>query len=277
MNQAVPVFRFRDRELMLGKRTYIMGIINVTPDSFSDGGDRFSAETALTAAIEMENQGADILDIGGQSTRPGFTKIPPEEEWQRLEKALYLILKNTSLPVSVDTFYPEVAEKALALGCHIINDVSGEASPKMAEVVKKYNAGWVLMHLGGEQSDDICTEVHNGLCDLLKKAVSLGVESTHICLDPGIGFGKTVEQNYKLISYTSNVKLEQNAYLLGASRKRFIGAALPKDISVKERDFGTIAAHTVGVIGGADIIRVHDVKGSVLAAKVADELRKKRV
>lgn len=275
MNQAMPVFKFRDRELTLGKCTYIMGIINVTPDSFSDGGDRFSAEAALTAAIEMEKQGADILDIGGQSTRPGAAKIPPEEEWERLEKALYLILKNTSLPVSVDTFYPEVAEKALMLGCHIINDVSGVASPKMAEVVKKYNAGWVLMHSGGEHSDDICDEVHNGLRDLLKKAVSLGVESERICLDPGIGFGKTAEQNYRLISGTSKVKVRQNAYLIGASRKRFIGAVLPKDIPVKERDFGTLAVNTAGIMGGADIIRVHDVKGSVLAAKVADEIYRK--
>lgn len=277
MNQGISTFRFRDRELQLGKRTYIMGIINVTPDSFSDGGKHFCAEDALIAAIEMENQGADILDIGGQSTRPGYIKISAEEEWSRLEQALHLILNNTALPISVDTFYPEVAEKALALGCHIINDVSGTASPKMAEVIKKYNAGWVLMHSGGEQSDDICAEVHNGLCALLAHAVSLGIEKSHICLDPGIGFGKTAEQNYRLISGTSKVKIRQNAYLLGASRKRFIGAVLPQDISVKERDFGTVAAHTVGIMGGADIIRVHNVKGSAEAAKIADELFKKRV
>jgi len=229
-------------------------------------------ENALNTAIEMEKQGADILDIGGQSTRPGFIAITPEEEWGRLEKVLPLILNATSIPVSVDTFYPEVAEKALSLGCHIINDVSGTVNPKMAEVIKKYNAGWVLMHSAEESSHNISECVHTRLCDMLDSAISFGINKENICLDPGIGFGKTMEQNLKIIAETSRVKVKDTAYLLGASRKRVIGFAADNNIPFKERDYGTVALNTVGVMGGADILRVHNVKAAVQAAAVADAL-----
>lgn len=272
MSISQNVFRFRDREISLGSRTYIMGIINVTPDSFSDGGDNFTPENAVKTAIQMEKYGADILDIGGQSTRPGHTPISSEEEWERLRNVLPLILQSSSLPVSVDTFYPDVAEKALELGCHIINDVSGIVSSEMAEVVKAYGAGWVLMHNGNEKCDDICAFVHKKLEDMFKSAVDKNIEPSNLCLDPGIGFGKTMEQNYELIAGTKRVKKEGTAFLLGASRKRVIGAAMDIDIPFKERDPGTVAAHTVGIMGGADILRVHDVKGAVLAARVTDRL-----
>ena len=267
------VFRFRERFIPLGSRTYIMGIINATPDSFSDGGDNLKPENALKTAIEMEKQGADILDIGGQSTRPGSTVISPEGEWNRLEKVLKPILKATNLPVSVDTFYPEVAEKALNLGCHIINDVSGKVNEEMAEVVKKYGAGWVLMHSGEETDADVSFSVHNRLKDMLDTAVLFGVSPENICLDAGIGFGKTMEQNLRLIYETNRVKINGNAYLLGASRKRVIGYALGDDtISYKERDFGTVAVNTVGIIGGTDILRVHNVKAAVQAAATTDAI-----
>ncbi len=270
-----PLFRFRDKSLALGKRTYIMGIINVTPDSFSDGGDRFCAEDAVKAAMRMEWEGADILDIGGQSTRPGHTVISPMEEWERLATVLPELLKKTNLPVSVDTFYPEVAEKALDLGCHIINDVSGVVSKEMANLVKSYGAGWVLMHADNVQSDFICDTVHNALRDMRSTAIQYGVEAECICLDPGIGFGKTTKQNLELIAGTAQVKLPDNAYLLGCSRKRVI-AAMIGDIPPKERDAGTHAANTVGILGGADIIRVHDVFGAVGAARVADQLKRSK-
>ena len=271
------IFRFREGFFLLGSRTYIMGIINATPDSFSDGGDNFSPESALKTAIEMEKQGADILDIGGQSTRPGSVVISPQEEWERLQKALPLILDSTNLPVSVDTFYPEVAEKALSLGCHIINDVSGTVNPKMAEVIKKYNAGWVLMHSNKENCDDICSCLHNRLFDMLNMAVSLGVNKENICLDPGIGFEKTMEQNLKIIAETHRIKIQGSGYLLGASRKRVIGFAAGDDsIPFKDRDFGTIAINTIGISGGADILRVHNVKAAVQAAVVADAILKER-
>lgn len=267
------VFRFREGAFLLGSRTYVMGIINATPDSFSDGGDNFLPENALKTAKEMEKLGADILDIGGQSTRPGAVIISPEEEWQRLEKVLSLILTATNIPVSVDTFYPEVAEKALSLGCHIINDVSGTVNPKMSEVIKKYNAGWILMHSGEEDTNDISDCVHNCLSDMLNSAVYLGINKENICLDPGIGFGKTMEQNLKLISETNRVKIGGTAYLLGASRKRVIGYALGDcNLPFKERDFGTVAVNTIGILGGADILRVHNVKATVQAAAVADAI-----
>lgn len=270
------VFRFRGGSLPLGSRTYIMGIINATPDSFSDGGDNFLPENALKTATEMQNSGADILDIGGQSTRPGATLISPEEEWARLEKVLPLILNSTSLPVSVDTFYPEVAKKALEIGCHIINDVSGTVSPKMAEVVKKYGAGWILMHSGEESDIDISACIHNRLLNMLNTAVSLGVNSENICLDAGIGFGKNMEQNLTLIAETNRVKVNGNAYLLGASRKRFLGAAIgDNSLEFKQRDYATVAVNTVGILGGADILRVHNVKAAVQAALVTNKIIKK--
>jgi len=271
------VFRFRDGFLPLGSRTYIMGIINVTPDSFSDGGDNFTPEQALKTALEFEKQGADILDIGGQSTRPGAATITPDEEWERLKDVLPLILKHIGIPISIDTFYPEVAEKALKIGCHIINDVSGAVNSKMAEVIQKYNAGWVLMHSAEENSSDISERVHNRLLDMLDSAVSFGINREYICLDPGIGFGKTMKQNLKLIAETERVKIQNTAYLLGVSRKRVIGYALDNDsISFKERDFGTVAANTIGILGGADILRVHNVLAAVQTASVTNKLLEER-
>lgn len=270
------LFRFREVAFLLGSRTYIMGIINVTPDSFSDGGDNFSPDQALKTAIEFEKQGADILDIGGQSTRPGAMHITAEEEWDRLKKVLPLIIKNTNIPISVDTFYPEVAEKALEMGCHIINDVSGNINPKMAEVIKKYSAGWIIMHSFNEGDGDISLLVHNRLSLMLNTAVSLGVNKENICVDSGIGFGKTMEQNLTLIAETNRVKLEGNAYLLGASRKRVIGYALGDEtIPFNERDYGTVAVNSIGIMGGADILRVHNVVAAVQAATIIDQLVRK--
>ena len=260
MNSKQKIFRFREGFLPLGSRTYIMGIINITPDSFSDGGENLSPENALKTALEMQKAGADILDIGGQSTRPGHTPGSHEDEWQRLKDPLKLILKSVNIPVSVDTFYPEVAEKALKLGAHIINDVSGKVSPKMAAVVKKYGAGLVLMHSGEEVTDNITLTVNQKLLAMLSSAIKLGVPKENICLDPGIGFGKTNEQSMELINNTALVRVKGNAYLLGASRKRVIAAFLGDEtIPANERDEGTVAAHLIGVKGGADIIRVHNV------------------
>lgn len=275
MNNKHTQFCFREGSIPLGSRTYIMGIINATPDSFSDGGENFSVEDALKTAIQMEKQGADILDIGGQSTRPDSIPISGAEEWGRLEKILPSVLKATKLPVSVDTFYPEVAEKALSIGCHIINDVSGTVNPKMAEVIKKYGAGWVLMHSSTEETANIAECIHNRLSTMLETAISLGVNAQNICLDPGIGFGKTMEQNLKIIFDTNKIKLNGNAYLLGASRKRVIGYAVgDNSLPFKERDFGTVAINTIGVLGGADILRVHNVSAAVQGALVTDAIIK---
>ena len=263
-------FCFRDKKLSLSGKTRIMGILNITPDSFSDGGENFSLEKAVSAAIKMEKDGADIIDIGGQSTRPGATPISEEEEWDRIKDIIPAVLSSVNMPVSVDTFYPSVAEKALSLGCHIINDVSGNVSPEMAKIVSFYGAGWCLVHNIEEATNDISATVHTRLLDMLQKATSLGVKKENICLDAGIGFSKTREQDRILINETNRVRVEGSAYLLGLSRKRVIGEALCRETAPEERDFGTIAANIIGVIGGANILRVHNVAATSDVLKVAD-------
>lgn len=267
-------FCFNGSSIKLGEKTYVMGILNVTPDSFSDGGKYNDLNEALKVATKMETAGVDFIDIGGQSTRPGYTAICAEDEWNRLKIILPSLLRNVKVPVSVDTYYPYVAERALDMGCAVINDVSGRVNFEMAETVKKYGAGWVLMHASKENSDDIVKCVHNRLVSMKKEAISLGINEKNLCLDPGIGFEKTMEQNRELIKCTQNVKVEGTAYLLGASRKRVIGQALRKEIPFNERDAGTVAAHTIGIMGGADIIRVHDFCSACQAAAVADYIIK---
>ena len=266
-------FCFKDKSLELGQKTYVMGILNITPDSFSDGGQNLSLEKAVNTAVFMEAKGVDIIDIGGQSTRPGHTEVSAEEEWSRLEMVLHQILKQVYTPISVDTFYPEVAEKALKLGCHIINDVSGTVNPKMAELVKKHSAGWVVMHNNPIEDNNFELRLHKELVALREKAIRLGVKCDNICLDPGVGFGKTPEQNRLIIKGTEKIKVHNTAYLLGASRKRVIGEAVGEDTPFNERDFGTVAAHTVGALGGADIIRVHNIEAGIQTVKMVDSLR----
>ncbi len=262
-------FCFKDKKIPLGKKTYVMGILNVTPDSFSDGGKNFSVENATLSAIEMEKQGADFIDVGAQSTRPGATLISEKEEWDRLKAVLPKIIGSVKIPVSVDTFYPFVAKKSLELGASIINDVSGTVSLEMAEIIKEYNAGWVLMHNCEVENDPIC-EVHSALNFMRDTAVKYGVKLENVCLDPGIGFAKTMEQNRLLIKETQKVRVDSNAYLLGVSRKRVIGFPLGQETEPKDRDFATISANTIGILGGADIIRVHNVAAAVQSAKVSD-------
>ncbi|MDR1891998.1 MAG: dihydropteroate synthase [Oscillospiraceae bacterium] len=278
------------REFPLGERTYIMGILNVTPDSFSDGGRFLEPAAALERAREMAAQGADILDIGGQSTRPGHTPVSAEEEWARLAPVFELGLTRIA-PVSVDTFYPEVARKALEIGAAVINDVSGVVSPEMAKVVCEYGAGWVIMHNGDKKQENtdhrslsaerlnLAGEVSAWLANAAKEAEALSVGREQICLDPGLGFGKSTEENLLLIKETrwitgilSETSPPGYAYLAGASRKRFIGAASGES-APGERDWGTVAAHTLAIWGGAHIVRVHHVKAAVDAARVADAVK----
>lgn len=269
------VFSFCDKSLALGEKTYVMGIINITPDSFSDGGVNFSLNSALNSARLMKEQGADIIDIGAQSTRPGCKLISPKEEWERLKEILPVIINEVNLPVSVDTFYPFVAKKALEAGCDIINDVSGIVTPEMTEIINCFSAGYVIMH-NTPENGEICFAVHNRLKKLLNEAMALGVKRECICLDPGIGFNKTNEQNLKLLADLKSVAVEGNALLLGASRKRVIGNSLKSETPFNKRDYGTVAAHTIGIMGGADIIRVHNVFAACQGAQVADEIKRSR-
>lgn len=260
-------FKFKNQKLDLCKKTYIMGILNITPDSFSDGGKFDTPEKIINRAKEIEKEGADILDIGAQSTRPGFTKISAKEEWLRLAPVLQDIRKNIKIPISMDTFYPEVAKKAILLGADIINDVSGTENTRMMDVVKNSNCGLVVTH--PYENLNIKSFFEKKLNEL----TNFGINPENICFDPGIGFGKNRLQDAYIINNVSRIKIENFPLLIGLSRKRIIAESCEcdkKDLSALMA--GTLAADTVAIIGGANIIRVHDVKEAVNAAKATDYL-----
>lgn len=264
----------------LGERTYIMGILNVTPDSFSDGGRYFDRDAALSHAQEMEREGADILDIGAQSTRPGHTPVTAEEEWARLEPVLRGLQGRTALPLSVDTYYPEVAAAAVEAGAAIINDVSGSLENGMPRVAAETGAGLVMMHAGGGADDagrgDALEAVRRYFRTALAAAAAAGLPAERVCLDPGIGFGKDRAGDLALAARLGELTAEfpDTAVLVGASRKRVIASCCSPEPPAGERLAGTLAFHTVAQWNGAHILRVHDVAAAVQAARVADALRR---
>ena len=261
------------RELVLD-RTYIMGILNVTPDSFSDGGKFSEVQTAVARAYEMAEQGADIIDVGGQSTRPGHTPISPGEEWSRIAPVLRELCGNRELVISVDTYYPEVARKAMECGVQIINDVTGFREPLMRRYAAKYRVGCVIMHdIPLDEKADVCGKLTEFFRQRTEECMADGIDRENICLDPGVGFGKSYEQNLAIAKNFGRICLESYPVLAAASRKRVIGMSCgnpPAD----ERMPGTIAYHTACILGGADLIRVHDVAEAVQAAKVADAVKR---
>lgn len=248
-------WKCKDKKIEFGKKVLIMGIVNVTPDSFSDGGDHFSAEDAVACALALAEDGADIIDIGGQSTRPGHIPVSDEEEWQRLEPVLTALKDRLPVPVSVDTYYPLVAENALKNGVDIINDVSGVISKEMAEIVKKEGAGWIIMHNGAGTPADVKAFFENSIAE----CIELGIDKAQLCLDMGIGFGKDYDENMILLTNVCEYKIDGYPLLLGTSRKRVIGQGSNQE-NPKERVYGNIAADTAAVFGGVDIVRLHDVK-----------------
>ena len=270
------------RSLRYGERTLVMGVLNVTPDSFSDGGQFFSLAGALAHAEQMLDEGADIIDIGGESTRPGSNFVSEEEELCRVIPVIER-LANLSAPISIDTTKPEVARIALQAGAEIVNDISGlRFDPALAEVAVEAKAGVVLMHSRGTPKDmqqmppmkNAIKEVIAGLQESVALAQRMGVAHENIAIDPGIGFGKTVEQNLELI-----VGLDQLAQqfpgrpvLIGTSRKSFLGKLL-NGAPADERLHGTTATMVAAVLNGAQIVRVHDVKSAVEALKIADAIR----
>ena len=193
-------------------RTYVMGILNVTPDSFSDGGRYCVPQAAVAHALEMARDGADIIDIGGQSTRPGYTAIPPEEEWARIAQVVPAVVEATGLPVSVDTFYPWVAQKALEAGASILNDVTGFGE-EMLQVAASSQCGCVVMD-PGTTGGDICARVREFFLDRLQAARKLGIAPERLCFDPGVGFGKTLEENLALLAHVERTKVEGCAFLM---------------------------------------------------------------
>lgn len=259
----------------LGKKTYIMGILNVTADSFFDGGMYNSPEKALEHAKKMLAEGADIIDIGAQSTRPGCTQLSAEEELEIIKNYLPMLYNETGAVISVDTFYPQVAEYALQDGASIINDVSGVFNEDMAKLIRYYNCGWVIMHTGGgdaqtvpEYKTSVTEDVISFFADMLTKCEEFGISKNQIMLDMGIGFGKTNEQNIELIKNVNKLKVKDVALLTALSSKRVVANATGAD--GYDRVYGTIAADVLAIAGGTDFIRVHNVKENALAAKMAD-------
>ena len=273
-------YRFRDgKKLILGGRTLVMGILNVTPDSFSDGGKWNTRDRALRHMEEMVHDGADIIDIGAESSRPGFVPMGAAEETERLIPFLESVLAECPVPVSVDTFKAETARAALSAGAHLLNDIWGlqyaEEPEEMARVAAEVDVPVVVMHNqnGTVYNGDIITAMRTFFSRSLAIADAAGLARENIILDPGIGFGKTAEQNLQVIKRMDELVSYEGAdypVLLGASRKSFIGAAL--GLPVEERMEATGAACVLGIARGACIMRVHDVKPIVRMCRMADAI-----
>lgn len=269
------IFSGKNFSFELEKKTYVMGILNVTDDSFFDGGKYNSPQKAVEHTKRMLNEGADIIDIGAHSTRPNHKVLTPDEELEILKNYLPLIYNETGAVISVDTFYPSVAEYALQNGASIINDVSGVFNTEMARLIKEYDCGWIIMHTGGgdsstipEYKNDIITEVKDFFIDSINKCEGFGICKNQLCLDVGIGFGKSHEHNLELIKNLSNVKIDDVAMLMALSSKRVV--KLSTNSEKDDLVYGTITGNVLAISGGADIIRVHNVKENVLSAKMAD-------
>jgi dihydropteroate synthase len=270
------MFKGKNFEFELGRKTYIMGILNVTDDSFYDGGRYNSNDKALGHMKTMLEDGADIIDIGAQSTRPGHKIISSSEELAIIKNYLPYLYNETNAIISVDTFYPNVAEYALQNGASIINDVSGNLSQEMAEVIKRHNAGWIIMHTGGGDSDivpeyktDIVEEVSCFFANAQKFYKKYGLSSAQIMFDIGVGFGKTTEQSIEILRNLKYLKRDE-ALLVALSSKRIIGETTTAN--GYDRVYGTISANVLSAINGADFVRVHNVKENALALKMSDAI-----
>jgi dihydropteroate synthase len=279
----VLTLRIRGRTLTwdpVRPRALIMGILNVTPDSFADGGRFAAPERACAQARALVAAGADLIDIGAESTRPGSRGIPAAEELARLGPVLERLLPDVACPISVDTSKPEVAEATLRLGAHMINDVTGLASgPTLAEACARHGAGLALVHMQGTPATmqeapryaNLLAEVPARLASAVRTAEEVGVSREAICVDPGIGFGKTLRDNLALLRRLDVLAALGRPVLVGPSRKQFIGELL--DVPVEERLEGTIAACVVAALAGAQILRVHDVAAVRRAVRVAEAIR----
>jgi dihydropteroate synthase len=268
--------------LVLGERTLVMGVLNVTPDSFSDGGKFFRVEDAVKAALAMERAGADILDIGAESTRPGSEGISGEEELERLLPVLQGLRGRLKIPVSIDTQKSRVAETAIGAGAEMLNDISGlRHDPKMAEVAARSGVPIVLMHMRGTPqtmqrkpwAKDVVKDVLGGLRESAAIARKAGVRKSQIIVDPGIGFGKSFAQNYELLAKLPALAMLGYPLLVGTSRKGFLGATLArngKPLPANERIWGTAATVAASILQGAHIVRAHDVEEMVQVARVTD-------
>ena len=276
--------KLQQRTLVLGERTLVMGVLNVTPDSFSDGGKFFRAEDAVKAALAMERAGADIVDIGAESTRPGSVGISGEEELGRLLPVLQGLRGRLKIPISIDTQKARVAELALGAGAEVLNDISGlKFDPKIAEVAAQHGVPLILMHMRGTPrtmqkqawARDVMKDVTAGLRESVAVARRAGVRKTQIILDPGIGFGKSFAQNYELLANLPELAKLGYPLLVGTSRKGFLGATLgrnAKPLPAEQRIWGTAATVAASILQGAHIVRVHDVEEMAQVARVTDSV-----
>jgi dihydropteroate synthase len=273
-------YTFGKKVYDLSARTHVMGVLNVTHDSFSDGGKFLIAEDAIAHGKKMETDGADFIDVGGASTRPGAEEVSVEEELKRVIPVITALAKEVSIPVSVDTYRAEVADEALKAGALIVNDISAFAfDAAMAETVAKHNATAVAMHIKGTpkdmqkdpQYDDLMAEIISYFENVAWKANVAGIKQ--VIIDPGIGFGKTIEHNLQIIKNLSDLKRLDTPIMIGVSRKSMIGKILNTE-DVNDRHEGTITLNTIAALNGAHIIRVHDVSEGVRTARIIDAYRK---
>ncbi|HZX41540.1 MAG TPA: dihydropteroate synthase, partial [Myxococcaceae bacterium] len=273
------------RTFRWAERTHVMGVVNVTPDSFSDGGRHLERETAIRHALALAEAGADLLDIGGESTRPGAGEVPVQVELERVLPVLEAVHAATDVPLSIDTRKAEVARQALRAGAVLVNDVSGLGhDPALATVVARADAALALMHIQGTPEtmqidpryDDVVAEVMESLASSIDRAVAAGVRRERIWVDPGIGFGKTLGHNLFLLRHLAQLRVLGAPILVGTSRKRFLGA-LAGGRSPEERLPGTLASvAALAVLHGADVVRVHDVSEVRDALAVADAIARAR-
>ena len=269
-------WKLKNREIQLGERTVLMGVLNVTPDSFSDGGKYSEPDRAFARAVEIEEQGADILDIGAESTKPGSGRISAAEESRRLIPVLKRLKDRLSIPISVDTYKAEIAERALDLGAEIINDPSGLTfEPQLARAVSNHNAGLILNHMRGRPETwaklgpmpDPMATILRDLDATISRTRHVGIDRSRLVIDPGIGFGKRKEQNALILGRLAQLASLDLPVMVGPSRKAFLAHDTPV-----ETKFATAAAVAACVLAGAHIIRVHDVVEMRAAADVADEI-----
>lgn len=271
------LWRLKQREIVLGDRTLLMGVLNVTPDSFSDGGTYADPDRAFARAVELEEEGADILDIGAESTRPGSQRVPEAEELRRLVPVLKRLRGKLSIPISVDTYKSGVAEKALEHGAEIINDPSGILLDlHLPRVVTKYDAGLIINHMRGNPETwaklppikDLMRSILIDLEAALNRSRQGGVQRHQVVVDPGLGFGKRREQNSEIIANLGALRSFDLPVLIGPSRKSFL-----KKEQTQATEFATAAAVTACVLNGAHIVRVHDVKAMKSVVEVAEAIK----
>ncbi len=271
------------RTLVLGDRTLVMGVINVTPDSFSDGGALLDPQTAIDAGMRMVGDGADVLDVGGESTRPGAEALPAAEELRRVLPVIERLARDAGIPISIDTYKAAVAEAALEAGASIVNDISGlRHEPALAGVAARRGAAIVLMHTRGRSRDmyrqavyhDVVAEVLDELRESIAYATGAGIPRECILIDPGLGFAKEPAHSFEVLARLHEFADLGRPVVAGSSRKGFLARPIGRDLAAADRDWATAASVTAAVLDGAHVVRVHAVREMTHAVRVADEIRK---